>query len=378
MFLDRLPPELLQFILSYLDVSPASTTKLYEEPVLTTDSIYQPLKHLSQTCGRYRSLSLPYLFRYSTVQYHDSTLQSSEVGGYLGLLPLRNKVRDFLEFVVKQDLSQRVQSLVISTTHSVEFDSLHLTAAHPARELGDLWTSIFSVLQPHAITISAPPSSLAWLTSCVIDRSDEWAFKMQRHTLQLRTPADISRMNYPKPQRTNKLFQIVPWAHCILNEGSSIQVYNTYQYDAMVQPSILNEFLHTDVALRLLTSLRSFDFVAIFPLQGQLDTLLSFLFVLPNLQRVTIQLAPQKQNRILEDASRVQRSLYSDLWMELETVFFIIAVEVVHKAYGSINELICHDYQQETLWETLRPGGNLISRHWQTIKDGHWKRIDAS
>ncbi|MCJ1379845.1 hypothetical protein MMC17_002948 [Xylographa soralifera] len=379
MGLDDLPPELLQIILSYLDGRPASIVKLYEEPTATSaDSAHQPLKNFSQVCDRYRSLSIPSLFRFSTVQLHESILQQSDVGEFHGLVPLYNIVQDFLEFVIKQDLSQRVQSLVISTTYVVDADTLLLSASHPARKMGDLWTSIFSVVRPHAITISAPPSTLAFLTSCVIDRTDEWAFQMHRHTLQLRISADILRINYPEPKQTNTLFQIVPWTHCILNEGSSIQVYNTYQYDAMVQPSVLYKFLHRDATLRMLMSLRSFDYVAIFPLQGQLDTLLSFLFILPNLQRVTMQLAPQKQNRILEDASRVQRSLHSDLWMELETVFFLIAVDLVHKSYCSINELICYDYQQEALWETLSRGGNLMSKHWQTIEDGHWKRIDPS
>ncbi|MCJ1431067.1 hypothetical protein MMC27_000417 [Xylographa pallens] len=378
MCLDDLPLELILLILFYLDIRPASIAKLYEEPSITSDLTHQPLKNFSQTCSRCRSLSSPYLFRYSTVQYHGSVLQRSDVGESHGLVPLYTKVQDFLQFVIKQDLSHRVQSLVISTTHDVEVDTPLVLAGHPGRELGDLWTSIFSVVQPYAITISAPPSTLAFLTSCVIDRSDEWAFKMHCQTLQLQISASISRINYPKPQQTNKLFQIVPWAHCILNEGSSIQVYNTYQYDAMVQPSVLSKFLLRDATLRLLTSLCSFDYVAIFPLSGQLDTLLSFLFILPNLQRVTMQLAPQKQNRILEDASRVQRSLHSDLWMELETAFFLIAVDLVHKSYCSINELICYDYQQEALWETLSRGGNLMSQHWQTIENGHWKRIDTS
>ncbi|MCJ1321885.1 hypothetical protein MMC15_007230 [Xylographa vitiligo] len=375
--LDDLPPELLELILSYLDARPASSAKLYEEPTTALDSTHQPLKNFSQTCGRYRSLSSPYLFRFSTVLYRDSILQQSDVGDLHGLVPLYYKVQDFLEFVIKQDLTQRVQSLVISATHDVEVDALSATAGHPTCELGDLWTSVFSVLRPHAITINAPPPVLAFLTSCVFDRSDEWAFKMHRHILQLRMPSDVSRINYPKPTQTNKLFQIVPWAHCILNEGSSIQVYNTYQYDAMVQPSVLNNFVLKHSASRLLTSLRSFDYIAIFPLQGQLETLLSFLLILPNLQCVTMQLAPQKQNRILEDVSRVQRSLYSDLWMELETVFFFIAEDLVFKSYSSINELISYDYQQEALWETLSRGGNLMSQHWQTIENGHWKRIDA-
>ena len=379
MGLDDLPPELLQMILSYLDVQPASTTKLYEEPTITsTDSVHQPLKNFSQTCDKYRSLISPYLFRFSTIQCSDSVLQASEVAEFYGLTPLDNRVQDFLEFIRQQCLSQRVQSLVISTTHNAEVDRLFLSARYPARGLGHLWTSIFAVIRPYIVTISAPPSILAFLTSRVIDLSDEWAFKMQRHTLQLRISADISRTNYPKPKEANKLFEIVPWDHCSLNEGSSIQVYNTYQYEAMVQPSILNEFLHRDATLRLLTSLRSFDYVAIFPLQGQLETMLSFLFILPNLQRVTVQLAPQKQNRILEDASRVQRSLHSDLWMELETVFFLLAVDLVHKSYCSINELICYDYQQEALRETLSRGGDLMSQHWQIIEDGHWKRIETS
>ncbi|MCJ1401560.1 hypothetical protein MMC11_004776 [Xylographa trunciseda] len=379
MYLEDLPTELHQLILSYLDASPPSIAKLYEEPMTApADSARQPLKSFSQTSHRYRSLTSPYLFKFSAIPFQESALRESDADGPHGIGLLHSEVKSFLRFVVKEDMSRCISSLYISATHNVEAGIFVSSAARPAREVGDLWTSIFSVIRPYTITISAPPSTLAFMTSCGIHCMDEWAFKMYRHTLQLRISSDISRRDYPRPRRTNKLFDIVPWTHCILNEGSSIQVYNTYQYDAMIQPSVLHEYLLKDSSLRLLTSLRSFDYVAIFPLIGQVVRLLHILCILPNLKRVTVQLAPQKQNKVLEDASRVQRSLYSDLWMELETVFFLIAADVVYQSDCSINELICFDYQQESLWETLGRGGSTLSKHWRTIKDGHWKRSDDS
>ncbi|MCJ1390519.1 hypothetical protein MMC18_003379 [Xylographa bjoerkii] len=377
--LDDLPTEVLDLILSYLDVCPASNARRYEEPATTlADSTYRPLKNFSQTSHGYRSLSSPSLFKFSEVRFQESIIQKSDVGGLHRLAPLYNEVKHFLRFIVEQDLSQSVYSLVISTTYDVGGGLLMLAPEYLAHELGDLWTSIFRVIRPHAITISAPPSTLAFLTSCGIQCTDEWAFGMRRHTLQLRLSSDVSEINYPKQKRTNKLIDIIPWTQCILNEGSSIPVYNTYQYDAMIQPSVLNKSLRKDATLLLLTSIRSFDYVAIFPLIRQMDELFAFLFALPSLQRVIFQLAPQKQNKVLEDASRVQRSLYSDLWMELEMVFFFIATNVVHQPDCSINELICLDYQQEALRDILGRGGNMMSGHWRTVKDGHWKRIDPS
>ena len=384
--LDYLPIELLHTILSHLDGSPPSTASLYGEPCTTlTDSVYQPLKNFSQTCRSHRSLSAPFLFKYSRIKNLEFTDQETNVCTSARpheRLYVYSEVKDFLTFVVEQNLSRHVCNLVITAVCHIEGSLLSSPQARPSSSLGDIWHLIFSVIRPYTITICAPPSTLAFLTSCRIDLTNAWAFDIPCHTLQLRLSSNFSRTNYPKPNRSMKLFDIIPWTHCTLNEGSSVQVYNTYEYYSMVQPSILNDRFcqhDPDGTLQSLTSLRSFDYIAIFPLLGQVSKLQSFLKVLPDMQRVTMQLAPRKENKILEDGSRVLRSLFSDLWMEFENIFFFVALNIVHpKTDCSIRELKCLDYQQEGLGECLDRGGSIMSRHWRTIGNGHWEKIDTS
>lgn len=148
----------------------------------------------------------------------------------------------------------------------------------------------------------------------------------------------------------------------------------------MVAPSIFNGRLRDTPSSppRALTQLTTFDYIAIFPLYGQVVKVLSFLFMLPRLRRVRTQLAPKRENKILEDASRVLRTLYSDLWMEFENTYFLIATNIVQvEAKSCIRELVCLDYQQEGLWESLGHGGEIMSERWKTLGNGHWIKNEA-
>ncbi|MCJ1413521.1 hypothetical protein MMC19_007627 [Ptychographa xylographoides] len=383
---EDLPNEVLHIIIFHLDIGPLSTSRLHQEPSASFTSIEgRPLKNFSQTCKRYRSLIFESLFQFCKVRLVDSTFEvlCDEQNSFQS--PCYQVVQDFLSFVVENKLSQNVKSLLFFTEHDLGSRVPGLTPSPlPAEnklELGQLWPSVFSVVRPDIITICAPPSTLAFLTSCGIYVGNAWAFSTPLHILQLRVRSDLSRDIPTSSLSASKLFSSLPWTHCTLNEGSALQVYNTYEYHSMVQPSILNGRLRDDSSAtpRLLTALRSFDYIAIFPLYGQVVKMLSYLFVLPKLQRVAVQLAPQKENKILEDQSRVLRSLYSDLWMEFENTYFLIATNIVQaETESSVNEFVCLDYQQEGLWESLGNGGAIMSEHWQIISDGHWKKIETA
>jgi len=157
-------------------------------------------------------------------------------------------------------------------------------------------------------------------------------------------------------------------------------MYNAYEYHSLVAPSIFNS-CHigrlSDTCLSQLTSLVSFDYIAIFPPYGQVIKILGFLFSLPKLERVRTQLAPRRENRILEDSTRVLRTLYSDLWMEFEGTYFLIAKHFVENGSKSrVSEFVCLDYQHEGLWESLGHSEGIMSRYWQALGQGHWQRKD--
>lgn len=378
-----LPYELLRLILFHVDNGSLSAARLHEEPSATlTHSAIQPLKNFSRTCHQYRALIIQSLFNFCRVHLSESTfsLDKTSTAQY----PNYDEIREFLVFLVKHELCGSVKSLVLFTEYDLGWRVPGIMPSAPAGtlplELGYIWSDVFSVIQPSTVTICVPPSSLAFFTSCGIYVADAWAFEMPLHILQLRMSQDMQEKT-TQPSHTNKLFGILPWTHCTLNEGSAIQVYSTYEYHSMVQPSILNGRLrdYADATPRLLNSLRSFDYIAIFPLYGQVVKMLSFLFILPKLECVSMQLAPKRGNKILEDATRILRSLHSDLWMEFENTYFLIATNIVQiETASSVKEFICLDYQQKGLWESLGHGSEIMSEHWRIISDGHWTKIEDS
>ena len=383
--LEGLPDELLEMIISYLDVGSLSTENVHHEPSTElTRRPNPPLKNFSLTSRRFRSFTIQSLFKHCRVDLTELSFKDPYNLSEYSRKPKFSEVEDFLRFLTSLSLSPYVRTLLLYTSQDLghKVPGL-LPVPHQSIvkfELGDFWPTLFASVRPRVVTICAPPPTLAFFTSCGIYVGDAWAFSTPFHLLQLRLPPDLLEKDYPSPAPTSKLFGILPWTHCTLNEGSSLQVYNTYEYHSMVAPSIFNGRLRDTPSSppRALTQLTTFDYIAIFPLYGQVVKVLSFLFMLPRLQRVRTQLAPKRENKILEDASRVLRTLYSDLWMEFENTYFLIATNIVQvEAKSCIRELVCLDYQQEGLWESLGHGGEIMSERWKTLGNGHWIKNQA-
>ena len=382
--LGDLPDELLEMILSHLEEGSVVVEKLHQEPyTVFRNSECQPLKRFSRTCHRFRSFTVRSLFEFCRVNLTALSFNEPYEMSECSHKPKFSEMEDFLRFVTGQKLSSCVKSLVLYTEEDLGHKVPGLMPQPPHNsikfELGDFWPTVFSSIRPECVTICAPPPTLSFFTSCGIYVGDAWAFSTMFHLLHLRMPSNMQASDYTPRSGTTKLFEILPWDHCTLNEGSSLQVYNTYEYHSMVAPSIFDGQLRDTPSAppRQLTSLTTFDYIAIFPLYGQVAKILSFLFMLPKLQRVKTQLAPRRENRILEDTSRVLRSLYSDLWSEFETTYFLIATTIVQaEKRSSIKDFVCLDYQREGLWESLGHGGEIMSQHWRTLGNGHWEKLD--
>ena len=377
--LGDLPDELLEMILSRLVEGPELVENLYQEPyTLYTPTQYRPLKHFSSTCNRFRSFALRSLFACCRVNLTASSFSEPyELSGRF-YKPNYCEMVDFLRFVADKNLSPCVRSLVLYTREELEYNVPGLMPQSSYStikfELGEFWPTVFSSIHPECVTICAPPPALAFFTSSGMYLGDAWAFKATFHLLHLRMPSTMQVSDYNLRPGATKLFEILPWDHCTLNEGSSLQVYNTYDYHQMVAPSILNG---ESVSPYQLTSLATFDYVAIFPLNGHVAKILTSLFMLPNLQRVKTQFAPTRENKILEDTSRVLRSLYSDLWLEFESTYFFITSFIVNtEKRFTIREFVCLDYQNDGLWESLDRGCEPMSQHWRTLGKGHWEKLD--
>lgn len=107
----------------------------------------------------------------------------------------------------------------------------------------------------------------------------------------------------------------------LLNEGSSVKVYATYEYFNHVPPSILPALLDSgDESMQYLlrNSLRSLSYVAIFPLATHINDVL--IPRVPALEKFYIQIVPRAPS-FAEDDYRHPAMDISDLWMERNTAY---------------------------------------------------------
>ena len=309
MNLVSLPNEILYQILSDLDDGAPSLKRLRREPTLTlTSSENTPLKNLSVTSSFFRSLILPILFRFTRI-YMNGIFIDYQDGLHVARSPDTERC---LAFLKKNSLSPVVQGVVFYTECDFEMKYSDIGAEDLAKRsaVNGLWRTALSAISPSFITICAPPTTLGRLTQCPVQMKDSWAFDMPLQILHL---SRSSAAKWPFTIRYQDLFCIIPWTHCTLNEGSSLNVYSTYEYHIKTMPSIL------DCTGRLRAqcpTLQSLDYIAIFPPARQSWPLRSFIRRSRVLRRLGIQLTPHPADRILENDQRVQKALLSDMWME--------------------------------------------------------------
>ncbi|KAB5525643.1 F-box domain-containing protein [Coniochaeta sp. 2T2.1] len=216
-----------------------------------------------------------------------------------------------------------------------------------------LWKLLFKEMDPKRITIVALPRMLASLLSRMIFLGDAWTFRDQYHILSLdrRTPESLERWKPAPPPSSSRetpvenqtttppspseswgdptkpiktiLFTIRPWKSVLLNEGSSTRVYKTYEFFLKRPPSILGSILGCEEAPNdeplIPPSVRSFSYIAIFPLSSHFNSLVNHL---PKIDNLYVQLVPR--NSILDDKEEMRNIQVGDLWMERNTCYSLV------------------------------------------------------
>lgn len=267
-------------------------------------------------------------------------------------------LQDFLAFLHSHELVKVVQGFVLYTDRMLE-EKLH-RFPHQAADRdwrfpasAAFWAHLLSVIDPDVVTIVAPPMDLACLTNCAIDTFGDWAFgDMDFHILSLRWET-ASSPSHPTTRFQNEaslsydslhavpsgypsvapssLLALRPWTHLSLNEGSFLKAYGTYEFFERGPPSIVTSIEdcimqtisparlagHSDVPELMLTMLKSFDYTAIFPFSNHAN----FNLLLHQVEELSLQLAPEPHNRILNDKVRVGKAELADCWTELMSTY---------------------------------------------------------
>ena len=363
-----LPTEILDRVIFFLDTPNPFEAVVFQKPKAPgSDRSYSssiaehytfansscrdlPLKTLSSTTRFLRTLTLPQLFKHSTLQ------------------PL--ELDAFLAFAALHGLGSKVSSL---TAHV----HTHYNHLHPA-----WWARLLNAL-PSAtqIAIVAPPEILDALAGIYTWSTDAWAFDMPLQILRLGLSSDYAQQELDYDNLPN-LLAAKPWSQMTVNEGSSLMAYTTYEFFLRRTPSLLTalHFNNSVAGDALFANLLSLDFVAIFPFYNHVDEILKCIRKMKLLQHLFVKLCPDPHTTIFRDEIELAGGHMdvNDPWNECETSWMLIAHTVVYLTMeGDLQELQMADVQIEAVRKTLEDSLTARLQEWWAYNgagSGLWRR----
>ncbi|KAJ5953176.1 hypothetical protein N7454_000072 [Penicillium verhagenii] len=351
--LELLPNELLDQIIFYLTTEPPSLGRLNQAPDRqVAHSQYKPLKHLAQCSYHLLDLVRPRLFAHACLDLKDEPA--------------------FQAFITTSDLARYVTSLVAITENA----SLDSNDQH-------WWRRVLHYLDPSRVTVIAPPTFIGNMLNTRIMDGHSWAFDISLQILQLEHDGPSLPTLPPLPELDDceSLLLARPWTSMSFNESSSLKAYNHYEYFLSRVPSILGEWgsqLKPQESppaqlSAMLGRLTSFSYTAIFPFYNHVKLVLDSLSLMPNLQRLSVQLAPEEQNHVLEMEQRGSLDP-NDPWTELSTSYSLIGFEIRHNQ--SLVEFTSRDFAFEAIRDELASelDADLGHTDWAPQGNGIWRR----
>lgn len=186
---------------------------------------------------------------------------------------------------------------------------------------------------------------------------------------------------------SSSVLNLRDWTSISLNEGSFLKAYATYEYFERGPPSLISsiassflprEHLDQDLLRKpALSALRSLTYTAIFPFANHLD----FLEMLPQLETLDLQFAPDPRSGILDDRERTGRAELQDCWQELISGYHDVATAIStfrmsRETFPRLKTFICRDMKilplKEDLDHIFTP---LCLPVWAEYEEGVFSRI---
>ncbi|KIX96299.1 uncharacterized protein Z520_08077 [Fonsecaea multimorphosa CBS 102226] len=333
----QLPNEILTRIISFLDTPSPFDADILQKPksalipfeseagIELTSIKASALKNLTLTCQFLRALTLPVLFKHAVLH------------------PLL--LTDFLSFLKRHRLNQHVVSVVAHVPG-------HYNHVHPA-----WWARLLNEVPATRLNIVAAPEIFAELAGISSWTSDAWAFDMAFQILQLDQTPEAARMEIDYDNLPNFLVAR-PWQKMVVNEGSSLQAYTTYEFFLRRTPSLMTALHsnHSAAGDALFANLQSFDFVAIFPFYNHVDEVLKCVRKMRQLRRLFVKLCPEPSSTVFHDEIEMAGGALDvhDPWNECETSWVLVAHSVVFLGTeGHLCELQMDDVRIEGMRQTL-------------------------
>jgi len=428
-----LPNEILSTILTYLDSEQPSVSGLYEEPTSElTNSEVGNLKAACLVSKRWRGAGRPILFKHSRFIVNEPRGIKRPV--------LSEEIQPFLKFIQHYSLAKVVYSFVLvvhgekitnnpngtrqlngfaSFWESLFYiiDPIDLLIIAPGEALGaltscyvplgDKWSfdcpyqylrlqqpsskaatrklrsdrNMKATAEPHS-DMSAAKQAIDPLNSSLQNpldhqlESGSHAAEIPRRSDWDKVMSNLPEWEFPRAEFSS-LFDIRPWSTLLLNEGSFIKAYSTYEFWLRQHPGILSELLGADEdsprGTYMSTSIREFSYIAMFPMASHFSSLSKNL---PHLERLYVQLVPR--NNILDCAEKMEQVVTEELWMERNSCYALLMRELFNAPpvdnYQYLEVFESGDAADRDAWlmalEYVKRAGN----GWKVAADGVFTR----
>lgn len=362
-----LPQELLDNIFIYLDSPAPSNSVLQAEPSFDlTDSKSANLKCVSLVCHTWRNSVKLMLFRHARYIVKDTPPNK--------YTPLNADIRLPFEFFKLQNLNPTVQSFTLCIPQ--RRNGLDRDKSHQVKDVSDFWEQFFDYIDPLDLKIVAAPEMIGILTGCRVSDEHAWSFDMPYHLLQLKRSEKASSVLASssitlETPPLSALFQSRPWTSLLLNEGSFMHAFKTYEYFHKSPPSILQDLVGKQDEIRPLipATIREMSYIAVFPISTHFEKLTSNL---PLLDRFYVQFVPRSD--VLTDPGQMQHLEARDLWLERNSCYSLIMRELFNEPENSnfqyLTEFESGDSADEDAWQMAveyvrRSGGG-----WRAARPG--------
>lgn len=266
-----------------------------------------------------------------------------------------------LPFLAGDNLASNVEYLSVLAGEELDNNSNDYIAeeVHCLLASATFWDVLFRYLEPLQITLVAPPSTLACLLNCSIKMLDSWAFPGMGHQLvtlqrprQDRNSADGRRTGYSRSEaihlRTGpndyarpalaSLLYIRPWTHILINEGSYLQAYSTYEYFHKEPPGIVYPLAQ---GFEVPMSLESITYHSVFPFHDYLAAAVNLMST-GMIRSLHVKLAPDAQDTTLDDPAQIGKADITDCWGEIEHVYSLLFTGTAVDANAEDGHLAAH------------------------------------
>lgn len=321
------------------------------------------------------------------------------------LTALDSTLSDLLVFLTANELCSNVESVSVMAEGELDDNSSDYirNEVHCLIGSATFWEVLFRNIEPSQITLVAPPSTLACLLNCSIRMLDSWAFAGMDYELvtlrRTKGPSQVwakpklinddgcesvhlraSPADYARPALASVLY-IRPWSHLIINEGSYLAAYSTYEYFHKEPPGIIYPLAQ---GFEVPMSLDTLTYHSIFPFHDYLAAAVNLMStgIIRNLH---VQLAPSATDTNWDDPSLVGKADLTDCWSEIQQVYALLftgpSANPNHEdghlaAHSNITTFSSGDCRIESIAQFLERSFGVLG--WDETVKGTWKITEAA